>query len=139
MALQRQECHVGLLEDFQNVVQTGAFSAGLATPDFGSFFVCGLAIQRQMPELAALAYVAFRCYLCTGEELGLCCSHVRGSRGAPVLVLTDTKTSKRRGHALKFITVEGPAAIVLLEWLSMRVGTVGPLWRQTPAMFRSRW
>ena len=71
-------------------------------------------------ELAALAYVAFHCCLRTGEMSELQCSNVGGTPGAPVLVLTETKTSKRHGST-EHVPVEDPVAIMFLFWLQQRV------------------
>ena len=107
-------------------------------PISGLFYICGLAVEQGIPQLAALAYVAFHCFLRTGEMLALQCSNIGGCREAPVLVLHETKTSKRHGFT-EHIPVEDPVAIILLSWLQQRAGNVGPLWPHSPTVFRQRW
>ena len=106
-------------------------------PSDALFALCAFALQGGHPFVAVALYLAFHCFLRTGEFVSLQLSQFRGNRHTMTLVLTDTKTTKRHG-AIEYISIDGPVARILVEWSRLRLRH-GPLIQLSEPKFRSLW
>ena len=76
--------------------------------------------------MAISIFAGFHACLRTGELFSLQLSQIRGSGKDLILVLTDTKTTKRHGNT-EYVLAEDPVAQIILEWAWHRLGVSGPL------------
>ena len=110
----------------------------LPLPISALFAIVGYAISIGDIEFAAGVYLAFHCMLRTGELLELELSQIRQGDGTMILVLPDTKTTKRHGQT-EYVDVECPIAKLLVRLLLRRRGAGGRLISCSPYFFRKRW
>ena len=74
----------------------------------------------------------------TGELLTLQYSQIRQGESTMVLVLPDTKTTKRHGQT-EYVAVECPITQMLVKFLIRRQGATEKLISCLPYLFRKRW